>query len=74
MPEPSKKFKKCRNCGKDIEVDPDTGHYVCEDCGWDESKARQRVRQRMLEHEVEEDLKREAKKGAKKDANSGWTW
>jgi hypothetical protein len=60
MPEP--KMKKCRNCGKEVEVDKEGDIEFVHDCGWSEAKARAQVRKQQLLKEVEEDEEKARKK------------
>jgi len=57
-----KKMKKCRNCGKEVEVDQEQNTEFIHDCGWSESKARAEVRRRQLMSEVEKELSEPEKK------------
>ncbi len=53
------KFRKCRNCSKDVELG-----QPCE-CGWDEDKAQGEVRKQRLFREIEREQTEAEKKSSR---------
>lgn len=61
MPE-KEKFRKCRNCGKDVKIGE-----ACE-CGLNEDAEREEARKRIIRRRIEADVEKEMDKPTKR----GW--
>ena len=57
MSETEPKMRKCRACGKDVEVGKD-----CKECGWDEDKEVNLAKRRRLEYDIDNELEEAEKK------------
>lgn len=66
MPESEIKMRKCRACGKDVEIGKECGA-----CGWDEDEEVSEVKRRRLQTQIEKELEAEDLKSKKKEKTGG---